>query len=130
MLLRAGAVAALAILLFGTRWFGLATAAHGSFGAATATAVRPWQLLGITRWLVLAAMAATLVSLLRVNGRVAAVATLLGAIATAALIDRLLIDLPDSRAVLDVKLGGYLALIACGALTLGAYEAPAAHPIN
>ncbi len=128
MLLRAGGALALVVLMFATRWYGLSTPAHGSFGAAGSTAAGVWSTLTIVRWLLLVAVAAGLLSLVVRHGRVADLALLLGLVATGALFYRLLIVLPDPHAVLDVKVGGYLALIACGALTLGAYEAEAGGP--
>jgi hypothetical protein len=122
--LRAGGVVALLALMFATSWFGLNTPAHGPFGAAGSTAAGVWRTLTVVRWLLLAAAGSTLLSLALAHPRTADLALGLGLIATGALFYRLLIVLPDPHAVLDVKVGGYGALIACAALTLGAYEAP------
>jgi hypothetical protein len=124
VLLRAGGAAALLILMFATSWYGLSTGAHGAFGASVSSAAGVWRMLTVERWLLLAAAIAAFISVAVSRGRVADVAMLIGAVATIVLFYRLLINLPDPHAVLDVKLGGYLALIACAALTLGAYEAP------
>jgi hypothetical protein len=128
VLLRAGGGVALVVLMFATRWYGLSTPAHGSFGAAAATAAGVWSTLSVVRWLLLVAVAAGALSLLVPRGRVADLTLALGLVATGALFYRLLIVLPDPHAVLDVKIGGYLALVACAALTLGAYEAEAGAP--
>jgi hypothetical protein len=138
VLLRAGGGLALVIAMFATSWYGLSTPAHsvhGSFGAAGSTAASAWSTLKLVRWLLLLAVAAGALSLVVAHRAAADLALGLGALATGALFYRLLIVLPDPRAVLDVKVGGYLALIACGALTLGAYEAettapPAPPPID
>jgi hypothetical protein len=124
LLLRAGGAIALLILMFATSWFGLSTAAHGSFGASGSTAAGVWKMLTVVRWLLLVAAGGALLSIAVRHPHLADAALLLGVIATATLFYRLLINLPDPHAVLDVKVGGYLALVACGALTLGAYEAP------
>ncbi|WP_249009773.1 hypothetical protein [Conexibacter sp. DBS9H8] len=123
--LRIGGAVALAILLLFTRWYGVSTPAHGSFGAAGSSAVGGWKALGILRWLIPLALLGVTASLLSPRAAVADVAVLGGLLCTAALLYRLVFVLPDPHAVLDVKVGGYLALVASAALTLGAWEAPA-----
>jgi hypothetical protein len=125
VLLRAGGALALVILMFATSWYGLSSPAQGSFGAAGSTAASAWTMLRIVRWLLLLTVAAGALSLIVPHRGVADGALLLGLLATGALFYRLLIVLPDPHAVLDVKVGGYLALVACATLTLGAYEAEA-----
>jgi hypothetical protein len=122
--LRIGGALALAGLLLFTRWYGVSIPAHGSFGAARSGAVGAWKVLGIVRWLIPLALLSVTVSLLIPRAAVADAAVLIGLLTTAALFYRLEIVTPDPRAVLDVKVGGYLALLASAALTLGAWEAP------
>jgi hypothetical protein len=124
-LLRVGGAVALLILMFATSWYGLSTPARASFGAAHSTATHVWSMLSIVRWWLLLAVAGALASVVIDHRGMADAAAVFGLIATGALFYRLLVVLPDPDAVLDVKLGGYLALLACAALTLGAYEAEA-----
>jgi hypothetical protein len=111
--------------MLATDWYGISTPARGAFGAAGATAAGPWSMLAVVRWWLVLAIAGALLSVLVRHRGMADVAGVFGLIATATLFYRLLVVLPDPHAVLDVKLGGYLALIACAALTIGAYEAEA-----
>ncbi len=126
VILRVGGALALLVLMLATSWYGISTPARGSFGAAGATAAGPWSLLSVVRWWLVLAIAGSLLSVLVRHRGMADAAGVFGLIATATLFYRLLVVLPDPHAVLDVKLGGYLALIACAALTVGAYEAEAA----
>ena len=124
--LRVGGALALVALMFATSWYGLSTPARGTFATAGSTAAGPWSTLHVLRWLLLLAAAAALLSVgLRRRPMVDA-ALVLALIAGGGLFIRLLVALPDPRAVLDVKVGGYGALIACGALCLGAWEAQVA----
>jgi hypothetical protein len=127
--LRVGGALGLLILMLATNWYGLSTPAHGSFGAAGSTAADAWTTLRVVRWWLLLAIAGALASVVIRHRGMADAAVVFGLIATLMLFYRLLIVLPDPNAVLDVKLGGYLALLACAALTLGAYEAEA-RPID
>lgn len=124
VLLRLGGSLSLLVLMIATRWFGLSRPAHGAFGAAGSTAAGAWGMLHLVRWLLLLAIVTAPLSVAVRSRAMAAVALGLGLIATGGLFLRLLIALPDPAAVLDVKVGGYLALIASAALTLGAWEAP------
>jgi hypothetical protein len=121
-----GGAVALVVMMRVTSWYGLSTPAHGSFGAAGSTAASAWSMLSVVRWWLLLAVAGAVLSVLIRHRGIAGAAAVLGAIATATLFYRLLIVPPDPHAVLDVKLGGYFAVLACAALTLGAYEADAA----
>ncbi len=125
LVLRVVGAVALLVLMLATSWFGLSTPAHGSFGATGSTAVGAWTMLRVVRWWLVLAIAGSLLSVVVRHRRMADAASLLGLIATATLFYRLLLVLPDPHAVLDVKVGGYLALAACAALTIGAYEAEA-----
>jgi hypothetical protein len=120
-----GGALALAILMFATRWYGLSTPARGTFGAAGSTAAHAWSMLPVVRWFLLLAIAGALASVLIPHRGMADAAVVFGLIAAGTLFYRLLIVLPDPDAVLDVKLGGYGALLACAALTIGAYVAEA-----
>jgi hypothetical protein len=119
-----GAVALLALMLL-TSWYGLSRPARGPFGAAGSTSAGVWHTLRVIRWFLLLAIASAVLSLGVRRRLMLEMALLLGVIATLSLAVRLLIVLPDPRAVLDVKVGGYLGLIACATLTLGAWEGPA-----
>ncbi len=125
MLLRIGGALALGILMLATSWYGLSTPAQGSFGAADATAAHAWSVLHVVRWWLLLAIGGSLASVVIRHRGMADGALVFGLIATGTLFYRLLIVLPDPHTVLDVKVGGYGALLACAALTLGAYEAEA-----
>jgi hypothetical protein len=121
--LRLGGAVGLLVLMFATAWYGVSTPAGGAFGAAGSGAVHVWEALTIVRWVLLAAVVSAASSLGLASRASADVALGVGLLATALLVYRLLIVLPEPHAVLDVKLGGYLALLACAALTLGAYQA-------
>ncbi|HET9073908.1 MAG TPA: hypothetical protein VFN48_04960 [Solirubrobacteraceae bacterium] len=124
--LRLGGAVALVVFMFATSWYGVSTPARGPFGTATATVAGAWSMLQLLRWVLLLTAAAALLSL-GVRGRAAVdAARLLSGVATVGLFLRLLVVPPDPHAVLDVKVGGYLALIACAALCLGAWEAETA----
>lgn len=123
VILRVGGAGALLVLMLATDWYGLSTPAHGSFGAAGSRAASAWSTLSVIRWWLVLAVAGSLLSVVVRHRAMTEVAALVGLIATATLFYRLLVVLPEPHAVLDVKLGGYLALLACAALTIGAYEA-------
>ena len=123
LVLRVGGAIALLVLMVATDWYGLSTPARGSFGAAGATAAGAWSTLRVVRWWLVLAIAGSLLSVVVRHRGMADAASVFGLIATATLFYRLLIVPPHPHAVLDVKLGGYLALLACAALTIGAYEA-------
>ncbi len=125
LILRVGGALALLVLMLATDWYGISTPARGSFGAAGATAASAWSTLEVVRWWLLLAIAGALASVVVRHRGMADAAAVFGLIATATLFYRLLVVLPDPHAVLDVKLGGYLALVACAALTVGAYQAEA-----
>lgn len=116
--------------MFATSWYGLSTTAHGSFGAAGSSAAGVWRMLTIVRWLLLLAAGSALLSLALRHPHAVDLVLALGVLATVTLFYRLVIDLPDPHAVLDVKVGGYFALVACAALTLGAYEAPSHRSVD
>jgi hypothetical protein len=121
--LRVGGAIALLVLMVATDWYGLSTPARGSFGAAGQAAASAWSTLQVVRWWLVLAIVGSLLSVVVRHRSMADAAAVLGLIATATLFYRLLVVLPEPHAVLDVKLGGYLALLACAALTIGAYEA-------
>jgi len=119
----------LAALMFLLAWYG-AVGASAPERSAPATVENAWSALTVTRWVLLATIAlavgATVVhATQRTHGArtdTGLPVALTGTLASLLLGYRLLIDPPNPSAVLDVKLGGYLGLLAAVSIALGGFE--------
>jgi hypothetical protein len=126
------AIAALALagLMFGTAWYGVAGVPDPTYARpALSRAVDGWNALSVGRWLILATIVVALGSLVihatqhghgarTDTGRVVG---LLGGLTSAMLVWRVLISLPGPE-VTDQKLGAVLALLCALAVALGGLE--------
>jgi hypothetical protein len=116
----------LVLVSFLTKWYGAAGRSSSPFSAPEAVALGPWQTLTVIRWLLVLTATAALLGAASSGHRVSRVvrpATLvIAAVCTVALFYRVLINPPQPAGVDDVKAGGYLALLAAGAITLGAFR--------
>ena len=122
------AALALLALMFTLKWYGV----DGIPGhSALYRTVNAWEALSVIRWLMLATILVAVITPLvhaaagPSRGSGALVAALSG-ITALLLAYRVLIELPDSNAVLDQKLGAYLGLLAAVAIAVGSYDAVAA----
>jgi hypothetical protein len=127
-LVSAAAALALLALMFGAKWYGV----DGIPGRSQiATAENAWHALTVIRWLMLLAVAVTIASLVRhvaghdllrgVGG--SGLVTALGALTALLLSYRVLVNPPNSPAVVDQKLGAYLGVLSAFALAFGGYDA-------
>lgn len=130
-LISAGSALALLVLMFLTKWYGVAGVPDPSAARpAITTAVNAWNSLSVVRWVMLITIGAALGSVvLRTSQRTHGTKTdtsrlraALGAVTFALLVDRVLIDLPGSSQVIDQKLGAVLGLLCAGGIALGGYE--------
>jgi hypothetical protein len=125
----ATSAALLAAVMFALAWYGGA----GIPGRTSRLvyAVNGWDALSLVRWLVLFTILAAVGSALlhlsqrshgaRTNTGLAI--TLLGALTAAALIYRVLIDLPSPDQVVDQKLGAFLGVLCALGIAYGGLEA-------
>lgn len=115
------AIAALAllILLFATKWYGVAGVPDPSAARpAVSTAINGWHGLTIVRWVVLLTVIVAVGSvLLHISQRrhgsktdTSRLVSALGALTSIVLIYRVLVSLPSSDRVIDQKLGAVLGL--------------------
>jgi len=130
-LMSAVSALALLIVLFATKWYGVAGVPDPSAARpAISTAESGWDGLTITRWVLLATVLAALGSVVlhaaqRQHGARSDTSRLiawLGALSTVLLIYRVLIALPASDRVIDQKLGALLGLACAVGITLGGHE--------
>lgn len=127
----AAALCALGLLasMFAFAWYGVDL--RPGAARSSVTAVDAWHGLTVTRWLMLATVAAALSSLVldiaqRRHGARTNTSLPLAALATvtsALLIYRVLIQMPDAAAVVDQKLGALIGLVFALGLTLFAWDA-------
>jgi hypothetical protein len=116
--------------MFAFQWYGV-VALPGPTGRSGITAAEnAWRGLTSVRWLMLLTVAVTLGSVIlhasqRSHGArtdtgpaIAAVGTLTAVL----LVYRVLIELPDARSVVDVKIGAFLGMLATIGIALGGYE--------
>jgi hypothetical protein len=121
---------ALLPIMFALDWYGVVGLPLQARRSGITTAENAWQVLVDLRWLMLLAIVAAVGAvLLHVSQRshgtktdTSLPVTVIGT-ATALLVGyRVLIDLPDSRSVVDVKLGAYLGLLCAIGIAIGGYE--------
>ena len=109
----------LLILMFGTKWYGVAGIPGTSAHAQAVTTENAWGSLSVVRWVmlltILAAGASVLVHLVEVSRSTIALirlaVALLGSLTAVLLTWRVLIDLPSPSDVVDQKLGAVAGLV-------------------
>jgi hypothetical protein len=142
-LVSATAALALLVLVFAAKWYGVAGVPDPSAARpAISTAINGWQGLPVVRWVILLTIIVAVGSVLlhlsqRTHGATtdtSRLVTVLGVIASVALIYRVLVALPSSDRVIDQKLGAVLGLGCALIITLGGRQsileqrAPGARP--
>jgi hypothetical protein len=119
---------ALLILMFATKWYGVAGVPDPSAARpAISTAINGWHGLTIVRWVMLITIVAALGSVvLRVSQRshgsktdTSRVLTALGSLTAILLIYRVLIALPSAGRVTDQKLGAVLGMLCALGIAVG-----------
>jgi hypothetical protein len=123
---------ALVVLMFATKWYGVAGVPDPSAARpAVSTSENAWTGLTIVRWVMLVTIAAALGSVVlhasqRKHGtrtNTSWVLVTLGSLVSALLVYRVLIDLPQASQVIDQKLGAFLGLLCALGIALGGFEA-------
>ena len=125
-------VSALALLpiMFLLDWYGVVGLPLRARRSGITTAENAWRVLTDLRWLMLLAIVAGVGSvLLHVSQRshgaktdTSLVVTAIGTVTALLVGYRVLIDLPNSRSVVDVKIGAYLGLLCTIGIAIGGYE--------
>ncbi len=120
----------LLIVMFALKWYGVVRLPHAAERSGSSSAVNAWTQLAGLRWLMLLIIlvcvgAVVLHASQRTHGAQTDTGVLiagLGALTAALLANRILIDLPASSSVVDVKIGGYLGLLCAVGIALGGYQ--------
>jgi hypothetical protein len=125
-------ISALALLpiMFLLDWYGVVGLPLRARRSGITTAENAWRVLTDLRWLMLLAIAAAVGSvLLHVSQRshgaktdTSLVVTAIGTVTALLVGYRVLIDFPNSRSVVDVKIGAYLGLLCAIGIAIGGYE--------
>ncbi|HEY1591977.1 MAG TPA: hypothetical protein VGF81_09315 [Solirubrobacteraceae bacterium] len=121
----------LLILMFGTKWYGVAGIPGTSAHAQAVTTQNAWGSLSVVRWVmlltILAAGASVLVHLVDISRSTIALirlaVALLGSLTAVLLTWRVLIDLPSPSDVVDQKLGAVAGLVCAYGIAVGGFEA-------
>jgi hypothetical protein len=130
-LITAGSALALLVVMFAMEWYGVdEMPGRASAHKTLSHAENAWNGLTIVRWLMLVTIVLALGSVLlhgsqRTHGaktNTGALVALLGGLTAVVLIDRVLIDLPSSNAVVDQKLGAFIGVLSAVGIALGGYE--------
>jgi hypothetical protein len=125
----AGAVVLLISLIL-LSWYGLSGAVQRSAAAlGITTTISGWDALTDLRWLILVtAIVALALTFAQATSQapafpasLSAIATVLGALTSLALIYRVLINLPGPSDLVGARAGAYLGLVSAIALTVGAF---------
>jgi hypothetical protein len=118
--------------MFATEWYGVAGVPDPSaVRPAVSTAENGWHGLTVTRWVLLAAIVASIGAVVlhasqREHGNktdTSLIVAALGTVSAVLLIWRVLIDLPAGDRVIDQKLGAFLGLLCALGIAWGGYEA-------
>jgi hypothetical protein len=127
------AASALALLLtmFAFEWYGVDGIPGRATSRSLATAEDAWQVLTVTRWLMLATIGLALGSVIvhlgqRSHGTktdTGFVIGTLGALTAVILTYRVLINLPSQAAVVDQKFGAFLGVLSAYGIACGGYQA-------
>jgi hypothetical protein len=121
---------ALLPIMFALDWYGVVGLPRHARRSALTTAENAWRELTELRWLMLLTIAVAVGSVVlhatqRSHGAktdTSLVVTGLGTLTAVLVGYRVLIDLPNSTSVVDVKIGGYLGLISTIAIAIGGWE--------
>ena len=121
----------LLILMFATRWYGVAGIPGTSAHAQAVGTENAWRALTVVRWVMLLAVAAATASLAvhltRASRSTVALLRLtvavLGSLTALLLSYRVLIDLPSPSDVVDQKLGAVLGVLCAYGIAIGGFEA-------
>ncbi len=122
---------ALLVLMFLTKWYGVAGVPDPSAARpAVSTAQDAWNGLSVVRWVMLITILAALGSVVlhasqRSHGTrtdTSQVLAALGSLTSVLLLYRVLIDLPQATKVIDQKLGAFLGLMCALGIALGGFE--------
>jgi hypothetical protein len=119
----------LAPIMFLLAWYGVVGVPQTRRSGIT-TAENAWHTLSLIRWVMLLAIVVALASVFlhasqRSHGTktdTSIVVAAVGTITAALLIYRVLIELPDARSVVDLKLGAFLGLLAAIGIAIGGIE--------
>ncbi|HEY6526979.1 MAG TPA: hypothetical protein VIY10_24550 [Solirubrobacteraceae bacterium] len=131
-LVSATSALALLVIMFATEWYGVAGVPDPSaVRPAVSTAENAWHGLTVTRWVLLATIAAAIGAVVlhasqRRHGNktdTSLVVAALGVLSSVLLIYRVLIVLPAASRVIDQKLGAFLGLLCALGIAWGGYEA-------
>ncbi len=131
-LVSATSALALLVIMFATEWYGVAGVPDPSaVRPAVSTAENAWHGLTVTRWVLLAAIVASVGAVVlhasqRAHGNktdTSLIVAALGALSAVLLIWRVLIVLPSGNRVIDQKLGAFLGLLCTLGIAWGGYEA-------
>jgi hypothetical protein len=116
----------LLVCLFALRWFGAVGPSQGLERTGRQLALGGWQTLTATRWVLIALCAAGLLAglagqrAIRSRPELSALLAALAGAATVLVGYQILIDPPQPARIVDVKLGGYVALLCAAAIAAGA----------
>ncbi|MHB8658223.1 MAG: hypothetical protein ACYC91_09765 [Solirubrobacteraceae bacterium] len=121
----------LLICLLAFKWYGVVGAPGATGRAGVQGAAGAWSELILTRWLIVLCLAAVFgAAVLHISQAshgaktdTAPLIATLSTITSAVLIWRVLVDPPAPQMVVDVKLGGYLGLLCCVGIAVGACDA-------
>jgi hypothetical protein len=131
-LVSATSALALLVIMFATEWYGVAGVPDPSaVRPAVSTAENAWHGLTVTRYVLLAAIVASVGAVVlhasqRAHGNktdTSLIVAALGALSAVLLIWRVLIVLPAGNRVIDQKLGAFLGLLCALGIAWGGYEA-------
>jgi hypothetical protein len=123
--------AVLLICLFALPWYGLSGEAGRTVASlGVSTSVNGWNGLTNLRWLMLVTIIGGLsLAILQGTQRapalpvsISVITTVLGAITTLALIDRVLIDIPGPSGLIDRRPGAFLGLVCACGITYGSFR--------
>jgi hypothetical protein len=122
----------LILMVFATAWYGVDGIPGANLtSSAAASAENAWHALSVVRWLIVVTVALAFATLAIHAGRPSRVALarlrlVLLAVSTvtaAAVVFRVLIELPSADRVVDQKLGAVLGMVAALGIAYGAYDA-------
>ena len=121
---------ALVPMMFALDWYGVVGLPRLLRRSALTTAENAWRELTVLRWLMLVTVVAAISSVVlhatqRSHGSktdTSIMVTTLGTVTALLVGYRVLVDLPNSNSVVDVKIGAYLGLIATIGIAIGGWE--------
>jgi hypothetical protein len=131
-LVSATSALALLVIMFAMEWYGVAGVPDPSaVRPAVSSAENAWNGLTVTRWVLLAAIVASVGAVVlhasqRRHGNktdTSLIVAALGVLSAVLLIYRVLIVLPAGNRVIDQKLGAFLGLLCALGIAWGGYEA-------